>query len=389
MIIITTITMATMTTNHLLLPVIENIKPLNNLRTNLLQLRWLSVFIVLGCSYLFAVEFSNSYILAAIGLLSFVAALQFAPPILLGMFWRKGNSAGAFAGLVAGFVIWLYTLLLPTVIKNGWLDPQIMTDGPWQLLFLRPEALFGIDGMHPITHATLWSLLFNVGCYLIGSLIYHPGKAERNLTQEFRSAMLSGSDKHSARPTGLDAYIPLAEKISEAETLLSAYLAPDKAVSSVRRIARDLQVHRKTQITIIELMEFHRMLEHVLAGSLGSASAHNAMETSICYTEKESADLKALYSHIVSDLRTEESRQSETNEKEAQDNFNLLQELQNKLNNLQTTARDQEEKIAGLEQRLETSYEESFRYRLEAQRLKQENQDLKTQLSQRYQQSSE
>ena len=389
MILITTLTLATMVSNHLVLPVIERINTLNEMRHKLLQLRWISAALILVGSYIFALEFSDSYILVAIGLLSFTAILQFAPAALLGMFWRRGNSMGAMLGLLLGIAIWAYTQLIPTFVRQGWIDPTLLEEGLWGLQLLRPEALFGFEGLPTVAHTTLWSLIFNLAGYILGTLLFKPDKGERTLTNEFICAMEANRSASRARPLGLDAYIELTPKLEEAENLLADYLSHQKASSAITTILEDLQVNDKQAITIIELIEFHRMLEHLLAGSIGSASAHRAIENGICYSKRESSDLKALYSHIVSDLRTEESRQSETNEKEAQDNFNLLQELQNKLNNLQTTARDQEEKIAGLEQRLETSYEESFRYRLEAQRLKQENQDLKTQLSQRYQQSSE
>ena len=57
--------------------------------------------------------------LAAIGLLSFAAIAQFAPAFFGGLVWRRATARGAIAGIVAGFVLWAYTLLLPRVADAG------------------------------------------------------------------------------------------------------------------------------------------------------------------------------------------------------------------------------------------------------------------------------
>ena len=35
---------------------------------------------------------------------------------------------------------------------------------------LRPQALFGLSDMHEITHCLFWSMVFNIGAYLLFSL---------------------------------------------------------------------------------------------------------------------------------------------------------------------------------------------------------------------------
>ena len=65
--------------------------------------------------------------LAAIGLVSFAAIAQLAPAFFVGLVWRKGTARGAIAGIVAGFAVWAYTLLLPWVVKAGCL-PSVAAD---------------------------------------------------------------------------------------------------------------------------------------------------------------------------------------------------------------------------------------------------------------------
>ncbi|WP_052063677.1 sodium:solute symporter family protein [Nitrincola sp. A-D6] len=379
MIIISTMTLATMTSNHLVLPVCGKVRFLEPLQGYLLQIRWVIAALIMVASYVLAMVLSNSYILAAMGLISFVAVLQLAPALLIGMFWRQGNSMGAMLGLFAGYILWGWTLIIPSMIAEGWLPPTIMTHGPWGISWLRPEAFLGIEFLPPLIHSVFWSMLFNILFYLLGSWFYHPQKQERALTREFMAAMLSrGKVSGKARPTGLDAYIALEPKLTEAHDLLVRYLGADKTDESINRITDDLQVSGKPYLTIIELMEFHRMLEHILAGSIGSASAHSAMEERINYNEREAADLKALYSHIVNELQGQ-MRVDQPSEN-AEGGYMFLDQMQSQLDELETTISDQKKRISELELRLEARYEEIFKHRMEAQKLKVENDSLRRRL---------
>lgn len=379
MIIISTMTLATMTSNHLVLPLCEKIKWLEPLQGYLLQVRWFTAALVLLSSYTLAMVLSNSYFLAAMGLISFAGILQLLPAVFLGMFWRKGNSVGAFCGLFVGYILWGWTLIIPSMINEGWLPVSILDAGPWGISWLRPEAFLGIDFLPPLIHSVFWSMFFNVLCYITGSWFYHPQKHERSLTREFLAAMLSkGQLSGKARPTGLDAYIALEPKLVEAYDLIARYLSKEKADEAISRITEDLQVETKSHITIIELMEFHRMLEHILAGSIGAASAHTAIEERINYNEREAADLKALYSHIVSELQGQ-SRIDEA--KGDGGGYLFLDQMQSQIDDLEALVSNQKRQIEALEAKLDQRYEEIFTYRVEAQKLKVESDTLRKRLA--------
>lgn len=381
MIIVTTMTLSTMASNHLILPVLERVPACRFIKPFLLQIRWLLAAMILLGSYGFAIEFTDSYILVAIGLISFVAVLQFSPALLGGLFWSRGNSAGALAGLFAGFLMWIYTLMIPAFISHGWFPETILDDGLFGFALLRPEALFGFDEIGSIPHSVFWTLLVNIGFYIIGSLLYNPHKAERNLSTEFLCS-LKPAPSQRARPTGLDRYIPLDDKLNEAQTLLESYLNKDKTKAALLQITEDLQVTGKSHIAIIELLEFHRMLEHILAGSIGAASAHKAMESSIRYNTREATDLKALYSHLVVELNQQRMPANENlNEAEAgSQSYGLINNLQNKIKKNEQTIKMLNKQIEDLEARLELRYQEIFRSRLETQKVRQENETLRIQL---------
>ena len=130
--------------------------------------------------YAFKRTIGESHTLVATGLLSFCAVFQFAPAVLFGMCWKGGTRTGALAGLLAGFAVWTYTLLLPSFADSGWVSASLLSQGPWGIELLRPRALFGLVGFDTWTHALIWSLVFNVGAYFVFSFLSRQsGEGER------------------------------------------------------------------------------------------------------------------------------------------------------------------------------------------------------------------
>jgi Na+/proline symporter len=84
----------------------------------------------------------------------------------------------AFAGMSAGFLVWAYTLLLPTLSDIGVVGERILTAGPWGLSMLRPQHLLGLE-LPPLVHGVTWSLLLNMLFYIGFSLRREPSPIER------------------------------------------------------------------------------------------------------------------------------------------------------------------------------------------------------------------
>ncbi|RDE22477.1 hypothetical protein DV711_07675 [Motiliproteus coralliicola] len=380
MVILSAMTLSTMATNHLLLPLLERLGPLSFLRGYLLHCRWVMIGLLIGSGYWFSVEFSDSYMLVAMGIISFVAIFQFVPAMFGGLFWHKGNRVGAIAGLCAGFLIWFYTLLLPTFVGHG-LPPEILTEGPWGIHWLRPHHLFGLEGLSSVSHSTFWSLLFNLGAYIAGSLLYNPPKHERNQRSEFMNALVAGSARYHGRATGLDAYIPFHGKLDEATRLLLDYLPQEKAESTIQQIIEELHIDSKEYLTIIELLEFHRMLEHALSGSIGSASAHQVMEKTIRYSERETRDLHAIYSHIQTELQAQpEHDQAPSNQRRDPDQgLSFVEQLQQRIDELEQQLEQQQQQLGHLQKRLDHSDQKLFDQRVVNQKQLQELENLRQQ----------
>ena len=126
MVIVETIALSTMVCNDLVMPVLLRLRRLRlnerrDLTGLLLGIRRGAIVLILLLGYLYFKLAGEAYALVSIGLISFAAVAQFAPAMLGGIFWKGGTRVGALCGLLAGFAVWLYTLLLPAFARSGWL----------------------------------------------------------------------------------------------------------------------------------------------------------------------------------------------------------------------------------------------------------------------------
>ena len=152
MVIVAAIALSTMVSNHIVMPIWLKLQPgkgamvSGDVRHVVILARRLSIVGVLFLGYLYYHLSGGGAALAAIGLISFSGVAQFLPPLLGGIFWRGGARSGALAGLGAGFAIWLWCLFLPSFGEGVVIPAEVMRHGPWGLSWLRPYALFGIEG---------------------------------------------------------------------------------------------------------------------------------------------------------------------------------------------------------------------------------------------------
>jgi Na+(H+)/acetate symporter ActP len=109
------------------------------------------VVLILMAGYAYARIISGYLPLASIGLISFCAVANFAPGLMLGLYWRGGNRYGVVAGLAGGFVVWLYALLLPTLNQV----PGIGMHAPLQPYL--PAFLAELDPVGQASSSASWS----------------------------------------------------------------------------------------------------------------------------------------------------------------------------------------------------------------------------------------
>ena len=301
MIMISAMTMSTMTVNHLLLPLFDTIRLFSPMRRHLLRWHWIGIAAILSAGYWTESQIGDSYALVNMGLISFAAVLQFAPVGIGALFWIKGSRAGALAGLVAGFAVWFYTLMLPAFIKSGWLKTSLLEHGPWGIGILCPEHFFGLNTLPVLSHGVFWSLLCNIGLFVIVSLAVGQSEEERRIALDFHF-----STTEATLPPGLrkveEATIDRAQKMKAFLTVLNGYFSTPKCIAILHEEMIRLSLENKEKFTIIEFAELHRSIESTLAGSIGSAMAHRALSRNTVFSQEEKDRLSVAYADILSRL---------------------------------------------------------------------------------------
>jgi len=182
MVIVESVALAIMVSNDIVMPLVLKRRATHSgepsdAGAQLLTVRRIAIFAILIFSYVYYRSAADAQ-LAAIGLLSFAAIAQFAPAFFGGLIWRRGTALGAIAGMTAGILLWGYTLLLPSIADAGMIGARIITDGPFGLEIMRPQALLGID-LPPLVHGVVVSLAVNIALYLGCSLSRRPSAIER------------------------------------------------------------------------------------------------------------------------------------------------------------------------------------------------------------------
>ncbi|MEO0998940.1 MAG: hypothetical protein AAFX58_15630, partial [Pseudomonadota bacterium] len=146
MVIVASVTLATMVSNEIVMPLLLRLRSLargerSDFSRVLLLVRRAAILGIAAMAYAYFRLIDSGAALASIGLLSFAAAAQFAPLIVLGMYWHGATRRGALAGLATGFALWGYTLFLPGLARSGAIPGSFVTDGLFGQAWLRPEAL--------------------------------------------------------------------------------------------------------------------------------------------------------------------------------------------------------------------------------------------------------
>jgi Na+/proline symporter len=236
MVIVETIALSTMVCNDLVMPLLLRHRGLalaesKDLSGLLLGIRRGAIVLILLLGYFYFRLAGEAYALVAIGLISFAAVAQFAPAIIGGMYWRGGTRGGALAGLLAGFVVWGYTLLLPSFAKSGWLPGDFLTQGLFGIDLLRPQQLFGLGGIDEISHCLFWSFLANIGAYVGVSLLRPPMVAEATQATVFVDAL------KETGPIGAVLWRGRA-KVSDLQQLVGRFLGPARAEVAFAGYAR-------------------------------------------------------------------------------------------------------------------------------------------------------
>ena len=271
MVIVESVALAIMVSNDIVVPLLLTRRRTlssgpSDAGARLLTTRRIAIFVILLLAYAYY-RFAGDAQLASIGLLSFAAIAQFAPAFFGGLVWRRGTARGAIAGMSGGILVWFYTLLLPSLSDAGIVSASILTDGPWGLVYLRPQALFGID-LPPLVHGVVLSLGLNMACFIAWSLARRPTAIERVQADLFVPPALSpilASRSPNFR------FWRASVTVDELVTTIARYLGDERTRESFETFAASRRLSLDPQAEAdIQLLQHG---EYLLASAIGAASS--------------------------------------------------------------------------------------------------------------------
>ncbi|MBP6430284.1 MAG: hypothetical protein KA319_00780 [Ferruginibacter sp.] len=269
MIIVETIALSTMMSNNIVMPALlsaKNFKPLadENISKSIITIRRISIVIILTLAYLYDKTIAKNFSLVSIGLVSFVAVAQFAPAAIGGIYWKRASKTGAMAAICTGFVIWFFTLVVPSLASAGIISKNIINDGLFGQWWLKPMSLLGMEGMDSIVHSAFWSLFFNVVVFI--AISYY---SKRNDQEIYQAEIFVDIYKHSGN-TDTSAIWKGTAYLPDLNSLLETFLGKERANKLITSYAARNKISLDNNRADPKLVNFS---ENILAGVIGSASA--------------------------------------------------------------------------------------------------------------------
>ncbi|HEU0153253.1 MAG TPA: PAS domain-containing hybrid sensor histidine kinase/response regulator [Arenimonas sp.] len=299
MVIVASVALATMVSNDLVMPLLwrdslTDVGQRQHLGQRVLWVRRIAIVAIALLAYAYYRGAGGGNSLAAFGLLAFAAVGQFAPALIGGLYWRGASRRGVIAGLLAGFALWTYTLLLPTLSRAGWFDTAWLVDGPLGIHWLRPEQLFGLQGWDALTHGTFWSLLVNIGALLVVSARFRPSLEERLRATPFL-------DPYAQRPLATAGGWQGNLSAADLQQLAARILGERQA----RRAFGDYGLAQGHELVPSQpadraLIQF---TERLLAGAIGAASARLTLTTALRGSGMELGEVMSLLDEASHELR--------------------------------------------------------------------------------------
>jgi len=268
MVVISSLALSTMLSNNLIIPYgflrrfskaesKENIESIKNIRR-------IAIFSLIIIAYFFYKSFTLNRSLVSIGLISFVLIAQLAPAFFGGLFWRRGSSRGAKYGIIAGFIVSFYTLLVPFTIDSQLITTSFVNEGMFGIHILKPYELFGLHIFEPVTQAFFWSLFVNIGIYSFVSVTKLGSYRERNFAE-----MFVDSSKYAALHEG--AYVWKGEAyVRDIRKVLTRFLGENRTERALNLFNMKYGIDKNILYADARLVNFS---EKLLTGSIGSASS--------------------------------------------------------------------------------------------------------------------
>ena len=268
MVVVSSIGLSTMVTNNILIPynLLGKLKSQNNTisLSKIINSRKIGIFMLIILSYLIYRFFILDYSLMSIGLVAFVIIAQLAPAFFGALYWRRGSRMGAIYGILIGFGICIFCLIIPYTIGLQSTNSSFINNGFMGIELLKPFQLFGLDYLQPVPHALFWSLLFNTMAYIIISITLEANYRERNYAEMY---------------VDINKYITMHENAfiwkgtaytSDIQKVLIRFLGAERTTRAMKLFNAKYNIDTNIEFADARLIKF---AENLLTGHIGTASS--------------------------------------------------------------------------------------------------------------------
>lgn len=300
MVVVASIAVSTMLLNSLVMPLAIRLGLQERISPHLLTIKRGAILFLIFLGYFGYHWIWPTVMLVDIGLIAFCGVMQLVPAMLGALYWRDATRWGAVAGLLAGFTLWAYTLVLPYLVEAGWFSRSLVTQGPWGLTFLRPTAFLGLEGLDRLSHAFFWSMLFNAGAFVGLSLFTATSPVEEEQARRFIEVFAQEREA----PLGKRyTYFPSLEQLTQ---FMAKIIGPRKAAEAREEFLRAVGLP-ESEWGDREKLHLAAFVERTLARTIGPAAARVLTEGYLSAMGTRLEDVFDLFGRISSSL--EESEQ--------------------------------------------------------------------------------
>jgi len=258
LIIVSTLALSGMVLNHVVLPLYQPPSEGNIYR----WLKWTRralILLIIMASYGFYLLLGAEQDLANLGIVAFVATLQFLPGVLSVLYWPVANRKGFIAGLLVGISVWVASMLLPMLGNlQGFYLPwfniiYVLDDSSWHM-------------------AAIGSLAANVLVFTLVSLFSETSPEEK-------SAAEACAVDNVRRPQRREL---LAASPQEFAAQLTKPLGAKTAQFEIEQALRDLHLPFD-ESRPYALRRLRDRIEANLSGLMGPSVAQDIVETFLPY----------------------------------------------------------------------------------------------------------
>lgn len=311
MLVVATVALSIMISNNIITPLLIQTsvirdEEVTNVSKRLLNIRRSSIVFILIMAYGY-LEITGRYTIVSVGLISFTAVAQFAPMLLVGLYWKDATKHGARMGLVAGFLVWFYTLVLPTFADSGLLPAHTFDEGLLGMAWLKPSALFGIQHMDAISQAAFWSLFFNTSFFIGGSLLTRPSMEERTQADVFVNI-----HKYTSRTVVEQDVIRRKASIKDLTFLLNRFVGRQRTEAILTKYAQQNHLDLK-KLKEVDA-DFINYIENMLTGAIGAASTKTLIGSIVTEDAISTEELIKLLDETQEIVRYSKALEKKSNE---------------------------------------------------------------------------